>query len=141
MKLQALCAALMLAVSVGACATSPEPCTTEWIDYRTEKVLRRFAVENRDLVTDLRRLKREDGDIDPVQAILLAAKADDLRRFASSFERIIIPELQSAYDLCGKKAEFVPAFTQFLRREGVSDEALEWVGPIIALSLVIDSQN
>jgi hypothetical protein len=141
MKLQALCAALMLAVSVGACATSPEPCTTEWIDYRTEKVLRRFAVENRDLVTDLRRLKREDGDIDPVQAILLAAKADDLRRFASSFERIIIPELQSAYDQCGKKAEFVPAFTQFLRREGVSDEALEWVGPIIALSLVIDSQN
>lgn len=141
MKLQALCAALMLAVSVGACATSPKPCTTEWIDYRTEKVLRRFAVENRDLVTDLRRLKREDGDIDPVQAILLAAKADDLRRFASSFERIIIPELQSAYDQCGKKAEFVPAFTEFLRREGVSDEALEWVGPIIALSLVIDSQN
>ena len=30
---------------------------------------------------------------------------------------------------------------QFLRREGVSDEALEWVGPILALSLVIDSQN
>ncbi|MBU4063884.1 MAG: hypothetical protein KKF90_18715 [Alphaproteobacteria bacterium] len=104
-------------------------------------MLRRFAVENRDLVTDLRRLKREDGDIDPVQAILLAAKADDLRRFASSFERIIIPELQSAYDQCGKTAEFVPAFTEFLRREGVSDEALEWVGPIIALSLVIDSQN
>lgn len=141
MNLRALCAALMLTASLGACATAPKPCTTEWIDYRTEKVLRSFAVENRGLVSDLRRLKRTDGDIDPVQAILLAAKADDLRRFASSFERIVIPELQSAYGQCGQEAEFVPAFTEFLRREGVSEEALEWVGPIMALSFVLDSQT
>jgi hypothetical protein len=141
MTLKALCAALLLTASLGACATAPKPCTTEWIDYRTEKVLRNFAIANRGLVSDLRNLKRADGDIDPVQALLLASKADDLRKFARNFERIVLPELQSAYDQCGKDAEFVPAFTEFLRREGVSDEALEWVGPILALSLVIDSQN
>lgn len=139
MKLRALCAALLVASSLGACATAPEPCTTEWIDYRTDKVLKRFAYENRSLVSDLRNLLRADGEVDPVQAILLAAKAEDLRDFAISFKRIIIPELESAVGQCGRKPEFIPAFTEFLRKEGVSEEALEWVGPIMALSQVARS--
>lgn len=134
MKLRALCAALIVATSLGACATAPEPCTTEWIDYRTDKVLKRFAFENRSLVSDLRNLLREDGNVDPVQAILLAAKADELRNFAASFERIIVPELESAVGQCGQRPEFIPAFTQFLRKEGVPEAALEWVGPVMALS-------
>ncbi len=67
---------------------------------------------------------------------LLAAKADDLRRFANSFEKIVIPELESAVGQCGNNPDFIPAFTQFLRNEGVSESALEWVGPIMALSQV-----
>jgi len=134
MFLRALCAALIAATSLGACATAPEPCTAEWIDYRTEKVLNRFAFENRGLVSDLRGLVKEDGEISQVEAILLAAKADDLRRFATSFDKIIIPELESAVGQCGNKPEFIPAFTEFLRKEGVSDDALEWVGPVMALS-------
>jgi hypothetical protein len=132
MKLRALCAGLLVFTALGACTTAPEPCTTEWIDYRTDKVLKRFAYENRGLVSDMRNLLRADGEIDPVQAILLAAKAEDLRDFANSFERIIIPELESAVGQC-------PAFTEFLRKEGVSEEALEWAGPIMALSQVARS--
>jgi len=139
MKLRALCAALIVAASLGACATAPEPCTTEWIDYRTDKVLKRFAFENRSLVSDLRNLLRDDGDVDPVQAILLAARADELRNFATSFERIIIPELESAVGQCGQRPDFIPAFREFLRKEGVPDEALEWVGPIMALSQIARS--
>lgn len=141
MKLRALCAALVVATSLGACATAPEPCTTEWIEYRTDRILTRFAMDNRGLVSDLRDLVRADGEVDPVQAILLAAKAEDLRDFADSFEKIIIPELESAVGQCGNKPEFIPAFTQFLRNEGVSESALEWVGPIMALSLVVQSQQ
>lgn len=139
MKFRALFAALIVTTSLGACATAPEPCTAEWIDYRTEKVLKRFAFENRSLVSDLRDLVKDGGEIDTIEAILLAAKADDLRKFASSFETIIIPELESAVGQCGTKAEFIPAFTEFLRGEGVSEEALQWVGPIMALSQVIDA--
>ncbi len=124
------------AAAISACATAPKPCTTEWIDYRTEAVLRKFAVQNRDLVGDLRQLVREDGDLDPVQAILLAAKARDIERFARSFETIVIPEIDSAIAQCGTNADFVPAFTEFLRREGVKQEALDWVGPILALAQV-----
>jgi hypothetical protein len=138
MKLRALCAAFLVFSSLGACATAPEPCTAEWIDYRTEKVLKRFALDNRSLVSDLRTLVKSEGKIDPVQAILLAAKADDLRKFAESFEKIVVPELQSAVDQCGKKAEFVPAFTEFLRKEGVSEEALQWIGPFLALTQVVE---
>lgn len=141
MKLRALCAALLVATSLGACATAPEPCTAEWIDYRTDRILKRFAVENRGLVSDLRQLMRADGDVDPVQAILLAAKADDLRRFADSFDRIIIPELQASVSQCRGDTNFVPAFTEFLRREGVPEDALEWVGPILALSQAMDANR
>ncbi|MDP3461144.1 MAG: hypothetical protein Q8S09_17860 [Hyphomonas sp.] len=141
MKLRALSAALLVATSLGACATAPEPCTAEWIDYRTDRILKRFAGENRELVSDLRQLMRADGDVDPVRAILLAAKADELRRFADSFDRIIIPELQSSISQCRGDANFVPAFTEFLRREGVSEDALEWVGPVLALSQAIDANR
>jgi hypothetical protein len=58
MKLRALCAALLVATSLGACATAPEPCTTEWVEYRTDRILKRFAGENRGLVSDLRQLIR-----------------------------------------------------------------------------------
>jgi hypothetical protein len=135
-KLKALLASAAMFSTLSACATAPEPCTTEWVEYRTEKVLKRFAIENRGLVSDLRQLVRSEGKIDPVQAILLAAKADDLRKFAGSFETIIVPELESAVGQCGSKAEFIPAFTEFLRQEGVSEEALEWVGPFLALAVV-----
>ncbi len=136
MRLKFFFAALCLVAST-ACATAPKPCTAEWIDYRTEAVLRKFAVENRSLVSDLRELVRADGDVDPVRAILLAAKASDIQKFARSFETIVIPEIDSAIAQCGTNADFVPAFTEFLRREGVRQEALDWVGPILALAQVV----
>lgn len=141
MKFRAAFAAIALAGMTAACATAPEPCTAEWIDYRTEQILRRFAIENRGLVSDLRQLTKDDGEIDTVRAILLAAKADDIRKFANSFNTIIIPELQESVSQCRSDADFVPAFTEFLRKEGVSEEALKWVGPILALSQVIDANQ
>jgi hypothetical protein len=124
-----------------ACASQPKPCTPEWIEYRTDRTLSRFASENRPLVRDLRNLVRSDGRIDPVQAILLSAKADDLQRFARSFESVIVPEINSAVAQCGRDAGFVPAFTEFLRRQGVGEPALEWVGPMLAIAQVIQSEQ
>ena len=117
-----------------ACATmEPEPCTAEWIDYRTDKVLKKFASRNRALINDLRRLAPEDGDLNPFVALQLARNSDKLRVFAESFNDIVLPELEAALDQCGTREEFVPAFTKFLQQEGVSDEALEWIVPFIAL--------
>jgi len=140
MNLRALCASLIVATSAAACATAPEPCTAEWVDYRSERILKRFALDNRDLVSDLRDLKRADGGIDPVQAILLAAKADELRHFAESFENQVVPDLRAAVAECRDDPDFIPAFTEFLRGEGVPEETLEWVGPILAFSQVLEDQ-
>ncbi|MGE6698566.1 hypothetical protein ACQKH5_12795 [Hyphomonas sp. NPDC076900] len=125
--------AAMALASLGACATQPEPCTTEWVQYRTDRILGKFAMENRGLVNDLRRLTREDGRVDPVQSVILAAKAEDIQRFARSFETVVVPELNSAIAQCGRHENFVPAFTQFLRNEGVPEASLQWIGPILAI--------
>lgn len=127
--------------SLGACATQPEPCTAEWVQYRTDRILGKFAMENRGLVNDLRRLTREDGRVDPVQSVLLAAQAEDIQRFARSFETVIVPELNSAIRQCGRREDFVPAFTEFLRREGVPETSLQWVGPILAVVQVMQNDG
>ena len=141
MKLRAAFAALAVATTLGACATAPEPCTAAWIDYRTDQILSRFARENRGLISDLRQVARPDGKVDTVRAILLAAKAEDLQKFANSFNKVIVPELRTSLNQCRGNENFVPAFTEFLRKEGVSEPALEWVGPILAVAQVIEANQ
>ena len=123
---------LSLAALAACASVEPKPCTAEWVDYKTEKVLTKFASNNRSMINDLRRLQGKDGDIDPFVAIQLASKTKQIQKFADTFQTIVVPELEAAVDRCGD-AELVPAFTEFLRREGVGDETLEWVAPLIGL--------
>jgi len=125
-------ASLGLAALAACASMEPEPCTAEWVDYKTEKVLNKFAKSNRGMIDDLRRLQGKDGEIDPFVAIQLASKTKQIRKFADTFQTIVVPELESALDRCGD-AELVPAFTEFLRDEGVSEETLQWVAPLIGL--------
>ncbi|CAN0555407.1 unnamed protein product [Laminaria digitata] len=62
-----------------------------------------------------------------------AARTDDLQNFADSFQNVVIPELELALVECGQSDQFAPALTGFLRDEGVDEEALQWVAPIIGL--------
>ena len=126
-------AAILLGLTcLTACASvEPEPCTAEWVDYKTDKVLKKFASNNRGMINDLRRLQNADGDVDPFVAMQLLSKKK-IERFADTFQTIVVPELQAAVDQCGD-AELIPAFTEFLRNEGVGDATLQWVGPLIGL--------
>ncbi len=125
--------ALLMLVLAG-CASTPEPCTREWAEYRTGIVLARFAGENRGLVNDIRDVVRPDGSLDPVRAALLAARPEALRRLAGSFERTLVPELRQVVAQCGRDDILVPAFTDFLRREGVPEKALDWIDPFLELT-------
>jgi hypothetical protein len=125
-------ASLGLAALAACASMEPEPCTAEWADYKTEKVLNKFAKSNRGMIDDLRRLQGKDGEIDPFVAIQLASKTKQIRKFADTFQTIVIPELESALDRCGD-AELIPAFSKFLRDEGVGEETLQWVAPLISL--------
>jgi hypothetical protein len=130
-----LAAAFMMALlPLSGCATvAPKACTAEWFDYKTEKTLKKFALQNRGLVNDLRALAKADGKIDPVKALTLMSKAENFEQMAKSFESTVLPELDGAMKQCGSNAEFVPAFTEFLRDQGVPEGALEWIAPVMGL--------
>lgn len=128
-------ATVLLSVSlISACATpEPEACTTEWIDWKKDRLVRQFALENRGLVSDLRKLAKDGGNINTIQAIALLSKADDFQKFFDSFQTTLIPEIQSAVKQCAVPEKFMPVFTEFLRDEGVSEEAIGWIEPVVGI--------
>ncbi len=127
--IKALIAAATGLAALSACATAPEPCTSEWVEYKTEKVLTSFARQN---YGEVRRLKSfaatlEGGDVGPLTAMRIPSMMNDFKKLASSFEDVALPQINAAIDQCGKPEELVPAFTAFLRKEGVGENILEWV--------------
>ena len=116
--------------ALGACASmEPEPCTTEWVEWKTEKVLTNFARSNYSEINRLRKFSRtlEGGDIGPLTALKIPGMIEDFKELAEGFERKVLPELNSAIDQCGDPQKLIPAFTGFLRKEGVGEDVLEWV--------------
>lgn len=112
-----------------ACTTVPDPCTPEWVEYKTEKVLTDFARAN---YSKVRRLKNfadtmEDGNLGPLTALKIPSMIDDFKALAVSFEKRALPEINAAVELCGDTQKLIPAFTGFLRKEGVGEDVLEWV--------------
>ena len=63
-------AALMAITSLSGCASiEPEPCSAEWIEWKSERVLHKFARQNRGLVRDLRKFSK-------TRTLVLASLAD-----------------------------------------------------------------
>ena len=125
------------AALLAACQTSPEPCTAEWVEWKTEKVLTQFAVNNQREVKRLRDFSQtlEEDDIGPLIAFQIPAMIDDFKDLANSFEDTVLPELNAAAELCGGAQELAPAFVAFLRDEGVGEDVLEWVEVITVIAL------
>ena len=117
----------LTATTLSACVTQPQPCTQEWIEWKTDRVLTRFARDNSDTVRALRRVSGEVESPSALMAIQLITLADDFTELARSFDRIVLPELNAAVAQCGEPRNFMPAFTQFLRREDVGEDVIAWI--------------
>lgn len=124
---------LLLIPILAGCQTTPPPCSQDWVEFKTDKILHGFASDNRSLINDLRKLQNADGDLNAIITVRLMSNPERLERFVESFTNRVVPELESALLECGQSEEFVPALTEFLRDEGVSEKALEWVGPIMGV--------
>ncbi len=75
-------------------------------------------------------LRRVSGDIEnpgPLLMIQLATLADDFTDLARDFDRIVLPELNDAVAQCSRSQDFMPAFSSFLRDEGVGEDAIVWI--------------
>lgn len=130
-------AVLMSLAVLGACATTPEPCTPEWVEWKTEKVLTRFAIANRSEVRRLRDFSEtlQNDDIGPLTALQIPGMIDDFKDLAHGFEDRVLPELSAAADQCGSVQALAPAFTTFLRKEGVGEDVLEWVELLTVIAI------
>lgn len=118
---------------VSACATQPEPCTPEWVQWKSETVLSSFAAQNRGFIKDLRNIEGSFDNPGPLMALRLIGLADDVADVIEDFQADVMPELRSAYAECGSVEKLMPTFTKFLRQEGVSEDALKWVEGLGAL--------
>lgn len=124
-----LTAALAGFALLGACATPPEPCTPDWVEWKSEKILTRFALANFSEVKRLRDFSQKlQGDsISPLLMLQVPDLIEDFKGLASDFEKDVLPALNDAVEQCGSVQKLAPAFTAFLRDEGVGEGVLEWV--------------
>lgn len=119
--------AIGLMAPLSACVTEPQPCTPEWVEWKSDQILSRFARGHYDTIDSLRSISsRYDGN-SAMLALQMASMADDFLALARDFDRIVLPELNDAVARCSQPRNFVPAFTQFLRNEGVDSDIVEWV--------------
>lgn len=114
---------------LAACQTTPEPCTPEWVEWKSDRILTRFAMDNRSEVRRLRDFSQtlQQGDISPMTALQVPGMIEDFKILAADFDRSVLPKLNSALAQCNSVQELAPAFVSFLRKEGVSEDVLEWV--------------
>lgn len=132
-------AAAILAVS--ACATQPEPCTAEWVQWKSEKVLRSFAIQHRGFLRDLQKMEGQFDSPSLLAVARIARIADDAGDVIEGFNEDVLPELQLAYEQCGSVEKLMPAFTKFLRQEGVDDKTIQWVEGLATFVQAVQSKD
>jgi len=132
-----LTAGLIGLAMLSACATTPEPCTSEWVEWKSEKVLKRFALSNYSEVKRLRDFSQtlRADDIGPLTALQIPGMINDFKELASDFEDDVLPELNAAVEQCGSVQALAPALTDFLRDEGVGEDVLEWVELLTVIAI------
>ncbi len=128
---QALVTACLF-IGLSACASlEPEPCTAEWVDWQKERIFDGFAAGHRKELRMLRDLRDSPADIGMVEAIRLVGMAPDIAEMAQTFSERTVPSIRSAVAQCASTpASAAALLTEFLRSEGVSDEALMWISTI-----------
>lgn len=135
MRSYLICAVALAGLS--ACASlEPEPCTAEWVEWKSDRILSDFSRANAGEIRNLRNFasKLEDGNVGPLTAMQIPSMIEDFKTLAGDFEQRTLPELNAAVAQCGSAQKLVPAFSRFLRDEGVGEEVIEWVEFIAELT-------
>ena len=140
--IRSLAVAVLSFPLLSACATAPEPCTAEWVDWKTERIIGQFVVDHRKEIGELRDVAPimfgpEGGleDIAPTSMMVLTAiGALDL---ALDFANDAWPEISDAVSECATSPNASKLFGEMLRREGVDEraiKAIERVGDLMDMT-------
>jgi hypothetical protein len=135
------CFALAALALVSGCATQPKPCTTEWIDWKSERLFDEFARDHRKQIDDLRQATSRidpSGDKTPAQIAALALTGARAVVLGAEFFKDTVPELNRAVSQCGTAPKATQLFASLLRREGFS---LDTVKAIEDLGVLLDRDS
>ncbi len=116
------------ALAFAACASGPKPCTTEWVDWKTDRIYADFRQANRGPLADLRELNSAlsvDGGTSASGLLALARFAPAVVRMMDTFIHDTVPQVQSAVAQCGNAPGASRLLADFLRQEGVSERATD----------------
>lgn len=140
--IRSLAVAVLSFPLLSGCATAPEPCTAEWVDWKTERIIGQFVIDHRKEIGELRDVAPimfgpEGGleDIAPTSMMVLTAiGALDL---VLDFANDAWPEISDAVSECATSPNASKLFGDMLRREGVDEraiKAIERVGDLMDMT-------
>lgn len=122
-------AALVLACvpALSACATTPEPCTSEWVHWKTERFVAAFVRDHQKEFQDARNsalMFQGMGGIDTSAGIpMIILAAGGVISLASDFMNDLWPEVRDAVSECDTAPRAAQLFSSILREQGVDERA------------------
>lgn len=115
-------------LSLGACASlEPDPCTPEWVDYKTDQILDPFVREYRSEIAVLRDLSGEIDNPSVLTAFRMAGQADTIALMFEDFQERAVPQIQAAVAQCQEPRLASQLLIGMLEREGVEGDVLAWI--------------
>ena len=118
-------------LALSGCATlEPEPCTAEWIDWKTSQITDSFSSQYRSELRDMGRFARRLENPSPLVLLEMAGRLEEMRTMATDFSGEVMPQLRAAVDQCGTPTEFASAFSGFLQNQGMPESVTVWVQQI-----------
>lgn len=135
-----LAGALALAASgLAACASlEPEPCTPEWVDFKTEQITRPFVAKYRSEIRTLRDLSGDLENPGMLTTMRMIGQADTIAEMFEDFSETAVPDIRAAVAQCDQPRVASQLLVSMLEREGVEGDVINWIE---ALGILIDTQD
>lgn len=141
--IRSFAAAVLAAPILAGCATTPEPCTAEWFDWKTERIVGQFLYDHRSQINHLRDVAPtmfgpEGGLEEIAPTSMLVLTAIGAVQLGLDFANGAWPEISDAVAECSAPPRASRFFADMLRREGVDERA---VRAIEDLGQMMDSRR
>jgi len=140
--MKSIAVAMMALPVLSACATGPQPCTSEWVQWKTERIVGQFVADHRSEIGKLRDIAPvmfgpEGGlqDIAPTSMMVLTAiGALDL---VLEFGNDTWPQITDAVAECAAEPDAAYIFANMLRDQGIDERAvvaIERLGALVDMA-------
>lgn len=118
-----VCGALL----AGCASLEPEPCTPEWVDYKTDRILDPFVREHRGEIKTLRDLSGQMEDPGMMATLRLVSKAGAIGEMVRDFSDTMVPEIRAAVAQCSEPRQASELLVTMLEKQGVGGDVIAWV--------------